>query len=178
MPATFALAFTNELSARPHRRWSPTWYRRRQASRLRCLYWAVNRCGLRSVIRRLRCRRRVRVVFLVDALTCLAGRGGLLALPETLPSAREKAARFSFADVAIPFRDRRFRAFFGASVLVALVFFQFNVAMPLDMKAHGISTNSYGLLVALNGLLVVLLSPFSAPLMLRMTRHEGFVGAA
>jgi MFS family permease len=94
------------------------------------------------------------------------------------PPASHLARRNSFGDVAIPFRDRRFRAFFCASVLVALVFYQFNVAMPLDMKAHGISTNTYGLLVALNGLLVVLLSPFSAPLMLRLSRQRGLALAA
>jgi len=63
-------------------------------------------------------------------------------------------------------------------LLVALVFFQFHVAMPLDMKRQGVSTHEYGLLVALNGLLVVLLSPFATTLMLRLPRRSGLAVAA
>ena len=180
MPATFALGFTNELS-RPATSAMvadlvPDGDRPRAYA---ALYWAVNLgVAFASVIAGFVAGVAFEWLFLIDALTCLAcGAVVFFALPETKP-ASGLAPRFSLANVALPFRDRRFRAFFGASVLVALVFYQFNVAMPLDMKAHGLSTNTYGLLVALNGLLVVLLSPFSAPLMLRFSRPRGLALAA
>ena len=181
MPATFALGFTNELS-RPATSAMvadlvPDADRPRAYA---ALYWAVNLgVAFASVIAGLVAGVAFEWLFLVDALTCLAcGAVIYLALPETRPSAGAPLARFALSDVALPFRDRRFRVFFGASALVAVVFYQFNVAMPLDMRSHGISTYTYGLLVALNGVLVVLLSPFSAPLMLRFSRSSGLSLAA
>jgi MFS family permease len=181
MPATFALGFTNELSRPATSAMVADLVPEDERPRAyAALYWAVNLgVACASVVAGFVAGVAFEWLFLVDALTCLACAAVVyVALPETKPSTREAQARFSVASVAIPFRDRRFRAFFGASVLVAMVFYQFNVAMPLDMKAHGISTNTYGLLVALNGLLVVFLSPFSAPLMLRLSRPRGLSLAA
>lgn len=111
------------------------------------------------------------VLFVVDAATCVACAGIVAAgVPETRGLEERRAAPpFALGDLARPFRDPAFAWFFVATVTVAFVFFQFHVAMPLDMKAHGITTGEYGALVALNGILVIVLQPFSTRLIQRVS---------
>lgn len=52
---------------------------------------------------------------------------------------------------------RALRRFLLSSVLVAVVFFQYESTVPLHVQRWGHSTTVYGLLTSLNGLLVVLL---------------------
>jgi hypothetical protein len=54
-------------------------------------------------------------------------------------------------------RDRPFLVFCLLTFGIHLVFFQFFVGLPVDMRAHGVSTSAYGALVAINPILVVLL---------------------
>lgn len=126
------------------------------------LYWAVNLgFALASVAAGFFARSRFGVLFVADAATSLAAAAWVLvAVPETRrATARgEGAAR----DLVAPFRDASFFAFFAATLLVALVFLQFHATMPLDLAAHGVTTERYGLLAGLNGALVVLLQPLAA----------------
>lgn len=142
------------------------------------LYWAHNLgFAFASVVAGLLASAAFELLFALDALSCLATAVIVLAaLPETRPAA-PKPARW-LADLSQPFRDRAFLGFFGVSVLVALVFFQFHVAMPLDMREKGISTAAYGALVALNGVLVVVLTPLSTSIMLRLARGRALAIAA
>jgi MFS family permease len=142
------------------------------------LYWAHNLgFAFASVIAGLLASATFEVLFVIDALSCVAtGVVVLAALPETRP---KRSARVVWLeDLSRPFRDREFLGFFGVSVLVALVFFQFHVAMPLDMRAKGVSTAAYGALVALNGVLVVVLTPLSTSLVLRIPRRRALALAA
>jgi MFS family permease len=145
------------------------------------IYWAANLgFAFAALLAGLVAGLSFTVLFLVDAATSLAcGAIVFFSLPETRPRDGEKRARFALGDLVVPFRDPSFAAFFVASSLVALVFFQFHVAMPLDMKAHGISTGAYGVLVGLNGVLVISLQPFLGPIVLRLRRGVGLaIGAA
>lgn len=54
-------------------------------------------------------------------------------------------------------RDRAFVAFLVASVGITYVYLQSMSVLALHAKAEGLSTSDYGLLVSLNGLLVVFL---------------------
>ncbi|MFO0551148.1 MAG: MFS transporter [Polyangiaceae bacterium] len=147
------------------------------------IYWAANigfACA--SILAGLAAHLSFGVLFVVDAATCLAA--ALLVrftLPETLgrgaPTGRP-ARTPRWTDVLTPFKDSAFRWFFAASLLLALVFFQFHVAMPLDMRAHGIQPATYGLLVALNGGLVVALQPFATRLVLRLPRRAALAFAS
>lgn len=143
------------------------------------LYWAHNLgFAVASVVAGLVASASFEMLFAVDALSCLATAAiVLVALPETRPTAPTTRAPW-LSDLSRPFRDRAFLGFFGVSLLVALVFFQFHVAMPLDMRAKGVSTAEYGGLVALNGVLVVVLTPLSTSLMLRMSRGRALALAA
>jgi MFS family permease len=142
------------------------------------LYWAHNLgFAFASVVAGLVASASFELLFAVDALSCLATAAiVLVALKETRPAALRRAPLLT--DLSQPFRDRAFLGFFGLSLLVALVFFQFHVAMPLDMRAKGVSTAAYGALVALNGVLVVVLTPLSTSLMLRLSRRRALALAA
>ncbi|MBK6518932.1 MAG: MFS transporter [Polyangiaceae bacterium] len=119
------------------------------------------------------------VLFAVDAATCLACAAIVaLGVPETRGAAARASRPFSVSDLARPFRDPAFVRFFAASLAVALVFFQFHVAMPLDMRAHGVTTSEYGVLVALNGVLVVTLQPLAPRLFGRMSNGAALATAA
>ncbi|MET9885135.1 MFS transporter [Streptomyces sp. NPDC006430] len=54
-------------------------------------------------------------------------------------------------------RDRRFMGVVGLSFLISLVFTQGSVGLPVAMGAAGFSPGDYGLIIAVNGLLIVLL---------------------
>ncbi|MGW7436125.1 MDR family MFS transporter [Streptomyces sp. NPDC054849] len=54
-------------------------------------------------------------------------------------------------------RDGRFMGVVGLSFLISLVFTQGSVGLPVAMGAAGFSPGDYGLVIAVNGLLIVLL---------------------
>lgn len=60
-----------------------------------------------------------------------------------------------------PLRDGVLMPFVLLSFALALIFMQFLAALPLDMRASGVSPRTYGFLIALNGIEIVLLQPFA-----------------
>ena len=123
------------------------------------LYWAIN-LGFASaaVIAGLVASKAYLALFIADAATTLAfALIVLLWIPETHP---DRAASRTPGSFLTPFRDGRFLVFVGTQLLTAMLFSQVGVALPIDMRAHGISSSKFGLLVGLNGVLIVLLQPF------------------
>ncbi len=55
---------------------------------------------------------------------------------------------------------------------------QSNVTLPLDLTAHGMSTSTFGTVLAVNGVLVVLLQPFAGRMMGRMRRASALAWAS
>jgi MFS family permease len=90
-------------------------------------------------------------LFLVDTATALlfalAAWRGLPATPVEPPEQRQAAAS--------PLRDGRFVAVAAALALIALVEVQYVAALPLHVRDQGLPVGAYGLLVALNGLVVI-----------------------
>jgi len=130
------------------------------------LYWAVN-LGFSgaAVIAGALARKSFSLLFIGDAATTLVfGAIVLLRVGETNPVRATGARKL---DLSSPLRDRDFMALVVVQLLVAVVFFQFMVALALDMRAHGISTERYGSLNAINGVLIVLVQPFLLPLIER-----------
>jgi len=126
------------------------------------LYWAINlgfagAASLGGVL----AERSFTLLFVLDALTTLAyGAIVLLGVPETrpaLPPARAHGGRALLE----PFADRRFVAFLGIQLPLLLSFAQVVVALPLDMGAHGLSARQIGLLMGLNGVVIVLAQPLA-----------------
>lgn len=80
-------------------------------------------------------------------------------LPESRPekTAAEKAAAEPEIGLGTVLRDGRFMGVVGLSFLISLIFMQGSFGLPLAMGAAGFSTGQYGMVAAVNGVLIVLL---------------------
>jgi MFS family permease len=111
-------------------------------------------------------------VFLSDAATATAfGAVALLTLPHgTRSRRRDEGSRGS---LAAALSDRAFVSFLAASALVVFVYFQQQATLPLHVTAQpGLSSADFGLLLAINGVLIVLFElPVSALTMRRPARE-------
>lgn len=100
------------------------------------------------------------LLFVGDALTSIVfGVLCLVALPEGVRSRRTDEQRGEAIRAIV--HDRLFLFFLISSVLGAFVYFQAQTTFPLHVEASGFSEADYGLLIALNGLVIVL---FELPL--------------
>jgi MFS family permease len=107
----------------------------------------------------------------------------LFGVPETLPArpapAPEAAAGASlWARLTVPYRDATFVAFLGLYFALWLVFGQNSTAFPIDMTAHGVSKASFGLILGMNGILIVLVQPVVGPLVARRDRSRMLAAGA
>ncbi|MGW1014637.1 MDR family MFS transporter [Streptomyces termitum] len=101
-----------------------------------------------------------RTLFLVDAVaTLLCAVIVFLRLPETRPERPERAAgdagpadRVSMLDVL---RDGPFRTLVLLNLLVCLVFTVPWIGLPLTMTGQGLPASSYGMVIAVNGIVIV-----------------------
>lgn len=83
-----------------------------------------------------------------------------LKLPETRPAptpGADGAAGEPAVGLGTVLRDRRFMSVVGLSFLMALIFMQHSVALPVAMGKAGFSSTDYGMVIAVNGVLIVAL---------------------
>ncbi|WP_215456401.1 MFS transporter [Streptomyces sp. ATCC 21386] len=83
-----------------------------------------------------------------------------LKLPESRPASGTAAGKAGCADavgLATVVRDGRFMGVVGLSFLVALIFQQGSVGLPVAMGEAGFTPADYGLAIAVNGVLIVAL---------------------
>jgi len=122
-------------------------------------YWAINvGFAVAATLAGLAAQADYHLVFLVDAgSTVLTAVFLLLTIPETR-RARTAApvAAAGRGGLASVFADRVFLTFAGLNVLMAFVFLQHLTTLPIAMTADGISGRTYGYVIALNGVLIVL----------------------
>ena len=132
------------------------------------LYWAINLgfAGAAALGGALAARH-FGLLFVIDAATTLAyGAIVLFAVPETRPARRPRGdapgagAPGALAALA-PFRDRAFARFTAIQVLLYLAFTQVIVALPLDMRAHGLGVGTIAFLLGLNGIFIVIAQPLA-----------------
>jgi MFS family permease len=96
------------------------------------------------------------LLFLGEAASsAIFGLAALFFLPEGARSARADEQPGEL--VRAIGRDRRFQRFLVASLLGAFVYFQQQGALPLHVVDQGLSFATFGALISLNGLIVVLL---------------------
>ena len=99
-------------------------------------------------------------IFVADAATStIAGVVALVALPEGRRSTREEEPEGGFRGALAS--DRAFMVFLTATILVTLVGFQSTASFALQVRDLGLTSAHYGVLMSLNGALVVL---FELPL--------------
>ena len=135
------------------------------ADRLRAfthLYWAFNLgAAVSPLLAGFFAKEHFQALFLADAATTLLLVLLIVAyIPETKP-ADSGPRESTWKGLSAPFTDRAYLPYLGVSFLMALVFFQFLVAMPADMKMLGLSEKQFGAAIALNGLLIILVQPFT-----------------
>jgi MFS family permease len=116
------------------------------------------------------------MLFVFDGLTSL-----LFALliarlvPETRPALAAHAhprRRGHVREFLTPFVDGSFGVFILLSVLVMLIFMQHITALPIDATARGVSRAWLGAVLAVNGVIIVLLQPFLAPVLQGLNRSR------
>jgi MFS family permease len=132
------------------------------------LYWAVNiGFSIAPAAAGIIAATSYSALFLGDAATTLAFAGLVVALvPETRPARDGSSGR----DLGRPYRHKAFVAFAFISLVFSTFFHQLSTTLPVDMGRHGISPRTFGLLLALNGVLIVLLQPFATTLQARLPR--------
>jgi MFS family permease len=135
------------------------------------MYWAVNvGFSVGPVIAGLLASVSYGALFAVDAATSLAFAAIVwTAVHETRPSLPE---HLKGPNPLAPFADAPFMAFVGVTFLTGMIFFQHLVALPLDMRAHGLTARDFGLLIAINGVMIVLFQPFVASVLERLRRSR------
>ncbi|GAA1274174.1 MFS transporter [Planotetraspora silvatica] len=97
-------------------------------------------------------------LFWIDAVTCLIF--GVLvwrAIPETRPD-RSEDTPGRFADVL---RDRVMVTYVVISLTFTFVYLQAYTTLPLAMTGEGLPTSAYGMAMAVNGALIVVVQPLT-----------------
>ncbi|MFJ9560189.1 MDR family MFS transporter [Streptomyces fuscichromogenes] len=100
-----------------------------------------------------------RAGFLIEAgMTAVCAVLVFLKLPESRPErAAAEAAGGREVSLGTVVRDRRYMGVVGLSFLIALVFQQGSVGLPVAMGRAGFSPADYGMAIAVNGALIVVL---------------------
>lgn len=125
-------------------------------------YWAIN-LGFASaaIVGGFAAHVDYLLLFVVDAATTLATAAIVLRkVRETRPAASAPSSRgvgtASAGGLGIVLRDRVFLTFAAVNLLTAMVFLQHISMLPIAMTDDGLSSSTYGWVIALNGVLIVL----------------------
>lgn len=125
------------------------------------LYWAINLgAALAPVVAGLLAHLDYFLLFLGDALsTFIFGLIVLWGVRETRPAQAQHAAGAALRQrVAMLGREPLLLFFAGLTLVFGMIYMQGYVTLPLDMQANGLGPNQYGLAIALNGALIVLVN--------------------
>ncbi|MEU6507702.1 MFS transporter [Streptomyces sp. NPDC046942] len=96
--------------------------------------------------------------FLIEAgMTACCALVVFLKVPESRPAAASAKGADGEVSLKAVLRDGRYMAVIGLSFLVALIFQQGSVGLPVAMGEAGFSPAGYGLAIAVNGILIVAL---------------------
>jgi len=124
------------------------------------LYWAINvGAAIAPVAAGLLARTNYLLLFVGDALTTfLFGLIVLWGVRETRPAELEGRLSTPVGErVRALWAEPVLLAFTGLALLFGTIYAQGHVTLPVDMSSHGLTPEQYGLAVALNGALIVVL---------------------
>jgi len=113
----------------------------------------------------------VRILFLLDAATTIAAATFVAVKVREPVHARPAAttpSRVEGEGLSAVLRDRVFLAFFGANLLTALIFMQHLSTLPMSMARDGLPASTFGTVIALNGVLIVVGQLFVTRLLKRL----------
>jgi MFS family permease len=146
-------------------------------------YWAINLgFALASMIGGFVASLNQLALFALDAATMLAFAVLVLTrVPETRPAGLERSASLlltSASGLGRVLADRTFIGFCVMSFGTAIVMWQNGVALPLDMRRHGIDISTFGLLMSINGIIIIAVQPLLTPRLARIPRTAVLAVAA
>jgi MFS family permease len=152
-----------------------------QARAYGLLHWAIN-LGFAgaAVVGGALAEHHFGLVFVIDAATTLGyGAIVLVGVPETRPPlVPAEGGEPSGRALSAPFRDRPFMRFVLVQLLLLLAFAQVVVALPLDMRAHGLRTAQIGWLLGLNGVFIVIMQPLALRTLRRFSQVQWLAAGA
>lgn len=145
------------------------------------IYWAINLgAALAPILAGFMAHINYFLLFVGDALTTLIY--GLIVLwrvPETQPAEAVHAARVSLKTRFIQLKQEPILLAFTALALVfGTIYMQGMVTLPLDMQSHGLGPANYGLAIAVNGVLIVLVTIQISQIVTRWPRFRAIALAA
>ncbi|MCY1074023.1 MDR family MFS transporter [Archangium lansingense] len=145
------------------------------------LYWVVNvGFSIALPLAGLASRFGFLALFVADACTTFLY--GLIVwwkVPETRPERAAPAADSTQRLPSLaPFRDAVFLAFALPILLTSIIFSQNNVTLPLDLTSRGMSLATFGTVLSVNGVLIVLLQPFAGRAIGRIRRATSLAWAS
>ncbi|MER5434294.1 MFS transporter [Streptomyces sp. NPDC002588] len=124
-------------------------------------YWAINLgFAVSSMAAGFVAEVSYRAGFLIEAgMTLVCAVVVFLKLPESRPRRQEgeRSADKGSVGLGAVLRDTRFMGVVGLSFLIAVIFQQGSVALPVAMGAAGFTPADYGMAIAVNGVLIVVL---------------------
>jgi MFS family permease len=140
-------------------------------------YWAVNvGVAVSAAFAGLMVTHGYTLVFVADAAaTALCALVVLLKVPETRPAFAPRARREARAPLRL---DRRFVIFLLATLAIASVYEQSATTLPIAMVGAGLGAWTFGVVQALNGLLIALLQIPLTRWARRHSRRAILVGSA
>ena len=124
-------------------------------------YWAINLgAAVAPLLAGLLARYNYLILFIADAATTLIfGLIVLLGIRETRPAEAHHAAHVSFNDRMNQLKREPILLIFSLLALfVGMIYMQSYVTLPLDMGSHGFGPENYGLAIAMNGFLIILVT--------------------
>jgi MFS family permease len=123
--------------------------------------WAVNLgFSLAPILAGFMTRYNYSLLFFGDALTTFVfGLIVLARVPETRPAEASHAAHATLKErVNQVRREPLLLAFSALALFIGIIYMQGYVTLPLDMKAHALTSADFGMAIAANGILIVALS--------------------
>ena len=143
------LAFVSDVIPSSHR-----------VQALGLLYWAINLgFAFAAAIGGFVADLDFRILFVADALTmAIYGVIIALAVPETRPPVVPRSTS-STAPSTSPWRDRDFMIFVGINLLFVMLPMQLGSVLPAHMAWQGFAPSTFGLVMSVNGLMIILIQP-------------------
>ena len=133
------------------------------------LYWAINLgAAVAPVVAGVMARRSYLWLFVADAATTfLYGLVVAAGVDETRPAVAPTDDRA--AGLTPVLADRLFMAFSGLTFVTALLMVQGWTALSLYLAGRGLAASTYGLVIAVNGLVIIAVQPFATK---ALERHD------
>jgi MFS family permease len=145
------------------------------------LHWTVNiGFSIAPVVAGLMASRSYLALFVADAATTFAY--AMLAwfmIPETRGSGGSVVVegQLKLREVLVALKDLAYLPFLGLTFCLALLYHQTHATLALDMRAHGVDASTFGKVMALNGVLIVLFQPATTQWLSRFKRSRVLAGS-